>query len=289
MPSPPVAGIRGRRSAGLPVGAAADWACGLGVPVQAAPPSTNFLPGFNVQVLGRLRQGAVARGGRCPPESLDPSPRAGARAAAAQVRCQAPPLAPCLRGQVETAHTRPLITRPPERAPCHPDPALAPPIRPLTLAPLPCAICRAQIGLHVSLPDARRQGGGDFRTRGERVVDADNQSQPMCECNPAPSHPAAPRVASRAHLRDAHIRRPAEAEGPRCARAGHRLSGRGSYSSTSSWGSAAPLWFGPSLDACLDASPCPRLEKNGSWCMPVLGRRARSMSVGGWLWKPSTY
>ena len=227
MPSPPVAGIRGRRSAGLPVGAAADWACGLGVPVQAAPPSTNFLPGFNVQVLGRLRQGAVARGGRCPPESLDPSPRAGARAAAAQVRCQAPPLAPCLRGQVETAHTRPLITRPPERAPCHPDPALAPPIRPLTLAPLPCAICRAQIGLHVSLPDARRQGGGDFRTRGERVVDADNQSQPMCECNPAPSHPAAPRVASRAHLRDAHIRRPAEAEGPRCARAGRRVSGRG--------------------------------------------------------------
>ena len=28
---------------------------------------------------------------------------------------------------------------------------------------------------------------------------------PMCECNPAPSHPAAPRVVSRAHLRDTLI------------------------------------------------------------------------------------
>ena len=99
--------------------------------------------------------------------------------------------------------------------------------RPLTRAPdmrrwdflSPCA-------------DARVHGGGDFRTLGERVVDADHQCQPMCECNPAPSHPAEPRVASRAHLRAAHIRRPAEAEGPRCARAGRRLSGRGPSSCT---------------------------------------------------------
>ena len=46
------------------------------------------------------------------------------------------------------------------RAPVSPDPFLAPPIRPLRLAPLTFAIFREQAGLHLALPDAREQGGG---------------------------------------------------------------------------------------------------------------------------------
>ena len=83
-----------------------------------------------------------------------------------------------------------------------------------------------------ALPDARRQGGGVFRARVGPALDADYPCPPPGECKPAPSHPAAPRVTSRAHLANAVLRRPAEAQGPRCARAGRRLSGRGPFSCT---------------------------------------------------------
>ena len=79
-----------------------------------------------------------------------------------------------------------------------------------------------------ALPDARRQGGGVFRARVGPALDADLRSPTPGECKSAPSHPAAHRVASRAHMRNAVLRRPAEAQGPRCARAGHHVSGRGS-------------------------------------------------------------
>ena len=74
---------------------------------------------------------------------------------------------------------------------------------------------------------ARGHGGGDFRARVGPDLDADLQSQPICECKPAPIHPTARRVATRAHRANAVLRRPAEAEGLRCARAGRCLSGRG--------------------------------------------------------------
>ena len=74
---------------------------------------------------------------------------------------------------------------------------------------------------------ARGHGGGDFRARVGPDLDADLQSQAMCECKFAPSHPTARRVATRAHRANAVLRRPAEAEGLRCARAGRCLSGRG--------------------------------------------------------------
>ena len=58
--------LRGRRSAGLPVGAAAGWACGLLEPRAGLlrRRRTSFL--FNVQVLGRLRQGADSEGWSVP-------------------------------------------------------------------------------------------------------------------------------------------------------------------------------------------------------------------------------
>ena len=91
-----------------------------------------------------------------PVGSLEMRPHAGTRAAAAQVRCQAPPLDPSTTFLVKTCTPRPLSTRPPEPAPGHLDPALAPPIRPLPLAPLPFAVCRAQVGPPLALPERRR-------------------------------------------------------------------------------------------------------------------------------------
>ena len=146
-------------------------------------------------------------------------------------------------------------------------------------APLTFAARRAQIGLHVSLPDARRQGGGVFRARVGPALDADYPCPPPGECKPAPSHPAAPRVTSRAHLANAVLRRPAEAQGPRCARAGRRVSGRGPSLSTKLPGSTVLSWAGLCLGACHDAPLRPPPRENGILRKPVLGRRARVASV----------
>ena len=66
---------------------------------------------------------------------------------------------------------------------------------PQSCAPLTFAARRAQIGLHVSLPDARRQGGGDFWAQGGCAVDGAIQVRPQGERKTAPSHPTAPRLA----------------------------------------------------------------------------------------------
>ena len=65
-------------------------------------------------------------------------------------------------GRCKPAHPDPISTRPLVHAIVPSDPVLAPPIRPLLHAPLPCAVCRAQIGLHLALRRRPRAWGGQF-------------------------------------------------------------------------------------------------------------------------------
>ena len=150
----------GRRSAGLLVGAAAGWTCGLLGPGAGLLRRRQSTASSTLQAQGCQRQGADRQGRPVPSGSLDRSPLAAARAAAAQVRRQAPPLDPSAALSVKNCTPRHLSTRPPVHAIVHADPVLAPPIRPLPRAPLPCAVCRAQIGLPLALRRRPRAWGG---------------------------------------------------------------------------------------------------------------------------------
>ena len=102
VPRPAVAGIRGRRSAGLPFGAAAGWASGILGPGAGLLRRRRTSCHFALQALGHLRKGADSEGRSVPIESLDRSLRAGACAAAAQVRRQAPSLDPSTTSLAQT-------------------------------------------------------------------------------------------------------------------------------------------------------------------------------------------
>ena len=162
----PGAGRPGRRSADLRVGVPAGRTFGLIGPGAGSLRRRRLSCLFTLRRRGCSRQGADRAGQPAPVGSLELRPHVGARAAAAQVRCQAPRLAHSPGGQVETCTPRPLSTRPPGHAIGPPDPALAPPIRPLSSTPLRCAVCRAQIGLHLALRRRPRAWGRRFSDAG---------------------------------------------------------------------------------------------------------------------------
>ena len=232
----PGAGRPGRRSADLNVGAPAGRTFGLIAAGAGSLRRRRLSCLVNLRPRSCSRQGADRVGQPAPIGSFEMRPHVGARAVAAQrcaVRRRVFPTHRGVRWNLHAPTPWHPATRTRSGSPTgHLDPALALPTRPLPLAPHPFALPRAQVGPPLALPERLTAGGGDFQARVGPDVGAKYPCAPPCECKPAPSHPAAPHVTTRARLANAVLRRPAEAEGPRCARAGRRLSGRGPSSCT---------------------------------------------------------